>query len=123
MKCSVLAGAGIAVALGGCSAGYMLTEYAKASVTKVSIGCRQPYSAYRRADNKVLIVAYPLVEMASCGGDRPGPLGVRYETAAIAYGEQANPPCRILSGRELDLLHSEFTVACGAPAPKPASKT
>ena len=86
------------VALSGCSAGYMLAEYSKVAVSQVTVACGQRYTAYRRSDNKVIILAYPIAELTHC--DRaPSALHVRYGSAAAAYAEQLTPPCRVIGGQ------------------------
>jgi hypothetical protein len=112
MICRTLALAAATSIVSACSAPYMLAEYAGVASSKVSVSCGQRYSAFRRAD-KVLIVAYPLAELVACGTEPPGPRGIRYENAAIAYAGTV-PPCRVTGGWELDLLHSEFTLDCVA---------
>ena len=117
MKHLVLASAAVAGLTAACSASYMLTEYSDVAGTKVTVRCGQRYTVFRRPDDdKLLVLAYPIAELVHCDEDTRGRTGVRYEEAVIAYLEPT-PECTIAGGREIDLLHSEFTLSCPKPVP------
>ncbi|HEX2136725.1 MAG TPA: hypothetical protein VHG30_12625 [Microvirga sp.] len=124
---SRLAAALAAFGLTGCSAAYILAEYSAAPAANVTTACGRGYTVSNAKDERLLVTAYPLVELLFCDAPQPGGTGVRYERAAVAYLEQFKPQCRVASGREVDPLHSEFTLHCppaatAAPAAKPTHR-
>lgn len=110
----------VALPLSGCSAAYIMGEYGRSSGYEVRLSCHRTYRVYEKAD-KLLVEAFSASEAAGAaclvlqtdkepsGPEHP----VRYWDAAEAYlRDKKNQPCAISGGRQLELLHSEFTFAC-----------
>jgi hypothetical protein len=111
------------VTLSGCAGGYILSQYATAGNKVVKTSCRGEYRVSEK-DGKLLVSTYAASELyhSACGSSPPGRTGIPYEFAAAQYLQESNRPlCKITSGQQLELLHSEFAFSC-PPAPEPAKK-
>ncbi|WP_262032493.1 hypothetical protein [Microvirga sp. Mcv34] len=110
----------IALPLSGCSAAYIMGEYGQSSGHEVRLSCRRAYRVYEKAD-KLLVEAFSASEAAAAAClvlqadkeldqiEHP----VRYWDVAEAYlKNMKNQRCAISGGRQLELLHSEFSFAC-----------
>ncbi|PVE24126.1 hypothetical protein DC522_12615 [Microvirga sp. KLBC 81] len=110
----------LTTALSGCSAAYIIGEYGQSSGHEIRLSCRRTYRVHEKAD-KLLVTAFAASEAAGAAcramltEDAPESTEhpIRYWDAAEAYlTDKKIQRCMISGGRELELLHSEFTVAC-----------
>ena len=114
--CALLA---LACAACGCSAGYIYQRYGAAGASIVTVGCHTSYEVWESYRDRTVLVrtnAQAAIAAAVCTDDVPpgAPPEARLRRAAELYfinGKRGQ--CRIIDGRSLSPIHSEFTYSCG----------
>src|SRR4051812_13960809 len=112
-----MAAAAVAVAVSGCSAGYIGQTYSLLAPQRITLSCRDTYEVFDRIDaNLALVTVSPIVEASASicsSGDAALPRPARIGRVLELYFERTDRVgCTVRAVRELSPIHYEVSYRC-----------
>ena len=112
-----MAAAGFAMALSGCSVGYIGQTYSLLPPQRIVLSCRGTYEVFDRVDaNLALVTVSPIVEAGAAicsSGDAALPRPARMRRIVELFFERTERVgCTVRGVRELSPVHFEVSYRC-----------